>query len=306
MRSRSDSHDHARPSLDGLERWFAGQVLPTGAPAGLSASTATPEDLLLPSATLAADERLAIYRDMVLLRLHDSLAEDFPAVRHLMGEEGFGRLVRDYLDRFPSRSFTLDHAGRDLPRFLAEASDLPNRRLLHDVARLEWSTHRCFHAERSTVLAADAIAQIPLELWPEVRLRLAPTTEVFALDHRASEILSAVASDGPLPSLERSPSWCAVWRKDYVVWRQILSEPMAAVLFSFARGGTIAEAVSAAEESWSGDPADLERALFDWFADWLAEGFFSALELPGRRPVPGSGTPTDMTQTNGGYPHDEH
>ncbi len=306
MWSASESEEQPGTSLDGLERWFAARVLPSRRGASPSPSAASPKDVLLPSATLEADERLAIYRDMVLWRLHDSLAEDFPALRHLMGEEGFGELIRDYLDRYPSRSFTLDEAGQDLPRFVAEASALPERRLLHDVARLEWATHRCFHAEGSTVLAAETIGQIPLEQRPEVSLRLAPTPQLLSFDSRANEIRVAVASDEPLPSLDPEPTWCALWRKDYVVWRQALSEPMVAVLSCFARGGTIAEAVTAAEDEWRGPPDELEHALFDWFADWLAEGFFSALKLPGGESVPSSGTHDDTTQSNGGHPHDEH
>ncbi len=298
--------------LAGLQRWFAGQILPTRSPLPAAAATEegraprepVPSNVLLPSATLEADERLAIYREMVSLRLHDSLEEDYPALRRLLGEDDFRELVRDYLDRYPSRSFTLDHAGRELPRFLSEAGDLPNRALLWDVARLEWAVHQSFHADRAEVLTADDIGQIPLEAWLEARLQLAPATEVLAFDHGASEIVSSVSTDADLPSLDRAPSWCAVWRKDYVVWRQTLTEPMAAVLSTFARGGTIAEAVSEAEALWAGDPADLEPALFDWFADWLAEGFFSALELPGETLALAVGA-ADTTKPTQGESHDD-
>jgi hypothetical protein len=313
MLSSSDRAGDRRDGLAELQHWFARQILPTSGASTSSAEAGNgqdrheppPRDLLLPSATLEADERLAIYREMVFLRFHDSLAEDYPAIHRVLGEDDFQALVRGYLDRYPSRSFTLDHAGKDLPRFVAEASQLPHQALVKDLARLEWAVHQSFHADRAAVLTAGVIGQIPLELWTEARLRLAPATEVLAFDHGVSAILSSLSQEADLPSLEPQRSWCAVWRRDNVVWRQTLSEPMHAVLSTFARGGTIAEAVSEAEALWSDDPADLERALFDWFADWLGEGFFSALELPGTTLAPPPGG-ADTTKPPEGETDDDH
>ncbi|RLB53320.1 MAG: hypothetical protein DRI90_21290 [Deltaproteobacteria bacterium] len=319
MLSNSDRPSEGGAGLAGLQQWFARQILPTRAPLssagtdeeGQARDERSPSSMLLPSATLAADERLAIYREMVFLRLHDSLAEDYPAIRAVLGDDDFRELVLDYLDHYPSRSFTLDHAGKDLPRFVSEASHLPHRALVHDLARLEWAVHRSFHADPADPLTAAVIGQIPLELWVEARLRLAPATEVMAFEYEVSDILKSVSNEADLPSLEPARSWCAVWRRDNVVWRQTLSEPMHAVLSTFARGGTIAEAVGEAEDRWPGEPAELERALFDWFADWLGEGFFCALDLPGASELedttaaspPGG---ADTTQPSVGETHDDH
>ena len=84
---------------------------------------------------------MGIYADAYLARLIEALEEDFPAVSRLLGHRAFHATCRAYLERFPSRSRSLNPLGRRLPEFL---SDRPGAR---DLARVEVAMAEVFDAE---------------------------------------------------------------------------------------------------------------------------------------------------------------
>jgi hypothetical protein len=81
-----------------------------------------------------------------------------------------------------------------------------------------------------------------------------------------------------LPDLARKKTWVAVYRKDYVVWRMELTQPMHAVLSAFTEQKTLHEAIEAGARAFRGTPQELEGQISGWFAEWVGEGFFSAIE----------------------------
>ncbi|MBW2523356.1 MAG: putative DNA-binding domain-containing protein [Deltaproteobacteria bacterium] len=283
----SSPSERAR-TLGELQRWFHGRVIgpnlrgeaPATANLVRAAASEAAEQIVLPSATLTADERVAIYSGMYLLRIVGALAEDYPTVRALLGEEQFEAMIRAYVAQYPSRSYTLDHTGNELPEYLVRCSELDNHLLLADVARLERAINRSSHAPESQILASNAIAPVPMERWPALRFRLSWSAEVLAFDFPANDLVSAVHDDEPLPDVGRRPAWTLVWRKDFVVWRQALSEPRYQLLRALAAGATMEGAIGAAQRAWAGADEQLEAELFEWFADWLGEGIFAGVVLP--------------------------
>jgi hypothetical protein len=61
------------------------------------------------------EERLELYHRQYWYRLLDSIEEDFPALRLLLGRAPFWRLVEEYLLAAPPTSFTLRHLGQAWP-----------------------------------------------------------------------------------------------------------------------------------------------------------------------------------------------
>ena len=73
---------------------------------------------IAPNSRLSAFERLEIYNRQYWLRVLGSLAEDFTALRALLGAERFQALSIAYLSAHPSRSFTLRNLGAKLVDWL--------------------------------------------------------------------------------------------------------------------------------------------------------------------------------------------
>jgi hypothetical protein len=272
------------PELDlrALQVWFQRETMRPSALPARAAPRRGPraDDVLLPSRTLSARERLAIYSSTYFARLHDALAEDYPTVRRLLGPASFERLARAYLTRHPSRSRSLNQLGAKLPEFLARPGvRIPRRAHLRDVALLERAMAEVFDEEPSPSLDQAALEAIAPAAWARARLRVAHAFRLLELDHPANAIVSAARQERPLPSLARGRSWVVVYRKDFRVWRADLTRPMHAALGALARGRTIPAAIRAAGRVFEGSRADLERQVAAWFADWRREGIFQSVEL---------------------------
>src|SRR5246127_5615921 len=101
---------------------------------------------IAPNSRLSAFERLEIYNRQYWFRVLGALAEDFPALRAVVGARAFEALCIAYLTAHPSRSFTLRNLGSKLADWLAANPQFTGRRhrLAIDVVRIEWAFIEAF------------------------------------------------------------------------------------------------------------------------------------------------------------------
>jgi len=127
-------------------------------------------EFIKPNDRLTSFERLQIYARCYWFRLIDSVYEDSPGLLALLGDGRFNALVRAYLAKYPSRSFTLRDLCARLPQFIREhpAWTAPDTALAHAVARFEWAQTVAFDGEARPGVTVDDIAAAP-----PARLRLA-------------------------------------------------------------------------------------------------------------------------------------
>ncbi len=126
---------------------------------------------------ISPKQRLQIYSYECSARFESVLAEDFPRVKALLGENRFGLLVRGYLEDYPSRSANLYDFGFHLSKFL---SDYPDDQMpfLSDVAAMEWAECEAWLTTEGSFLQADGLARLlnhdpdSLYLVPSASLRL--------------------------------------------------------------------------------------------------------------------------------------
>ena len=155
----------ADPKLRQIESWFWRSI--AGEPGEYEFEpelTAAIE----PSRTLNPTGRLEIYADAYFLRLRDVLAEDFPRVAKLVGEETFDALVRHYLKAQPSTEPSVRHLGRAMAEFIRNRDDLPA--WVEDLAALEWARVNAFDAPDDEPLTMGNLAGIDPETWPQLRM----------------------------------------------------------------------------------------------------------------------------------------
>jgi hypothetical protein len=281
------SHDEL--TLPGLQRWMQAVIVhPGDVQDAISSEEARaelpPERLgvvVLPSATLSPAERVGIYHGMYLLRMEEALAADYPLVRRFLGD-GFDRLVTEYVDRHPSRSYTLNRLGDHLPRFFAERLDQPDAAFLHDLARFELAMTEVFDEQESPTLSTADLEAVPPESWEAARLRPIAALRLLELEHAVLPHLNAYHRDLPAPAPRRRSSRVAVYRRRYSVLRLELDRPRLALLGALTDGVPLGEALSTAV---SASPSPRRQAkVFSWFRTWIREGLFSAIEVePGKR-----------------------
>jgi len=233
------------------------------------------DDVILPSASLQPIQRVGIYHGMYMLRMIEALAVDYAALAEFLGEHAFEHLVRDYVQHFPSRSYTLNRLGDALPEFIA-ASTLKRRIFLRDLARLELAMTQVFDEAEAQPLPADAIASIAPEQIADARLVPIPALRLLSLDYDANEAFQAFRDERTMKP-RRQKSWLAVHRRDYGVYRMPLSREAFTFLESLVAGSTIGGAIEAFQRRFRLFPEQDE--LFTWFRDWSAAGLFAAIEV---------------------------
>ena len=116
-------------ALGGLQRWLQAVIEAPGPVARALRSREAARlvrpgrtrDVVLPSASLSAAERVGVYHDMYMPRMLEALESDYPGLAHFLGEAAWQRLVRGYVSAHPSRSHSLNELGRRLPEFVRRA-----------------------------------------------------------------------------------------------------------------------------------------------------------------------------------------
>lgn len=275
--------------LDRMQRWMQAVV---AHPGELEAALASPDavaevprgelgSVILPSRTLAPEERVGIYHGMYLLRMADALEADYPALAHYLGEARFRELVRAYVQAHPSRSYTLNRLGDHLPEFVATAA-VPRPAFCADLARLELAVTEVFDAPETPPLSEAAIAAVPAERWERARLEPIAALRLVALRYNASAYVDSVRDDvHDHPRARRQDTFVVVYRRDYGVFRQELSRPAHALLTDLVAGRGLGDAI--ARTLRRARPRIGEDELSRWFRQWVGGGLFRAVSLDADR-----------------------
>jgi hypothetical protein len=263
-------------ALAPLQEWMQGVVTHAGDVHEATGQASIDVDtVILPSRTLEPVQRVGIYHGMYMLRMIEALSADYGALAHLLGEDAFETLVRDYVQRFPSRSYTLNRLGDALPEYIA-ASKMKRRIFLRDLAKLELAMTQVFDEAEAEPLPADAIASIAPEQIADARIIPIPALRLVSLDYEANEAFQAWREERAIKP-RRQKTYVAVHRRDYGVFRMPLSREAFTFLGSLMAKETIGAAIGTFEHQFRRLPEQQE--LFTWFRDWSAAGLFAAFEI---------------------------
>jgi len=273
------------PDLGDTQKWMQAVILHPGsdrqAVASPRARKLVPASefprLIRPSRTLDSFDRVGIYRGMFLARLQEALESDFPGLLHFLGRKRFSDLVGGYVDRYPSRSYTLNRLGDHLPEYIRSSPGIVRRDFLYELARFELLMSRLFDAEESPVLTPEAIAAVPPECWETARLKPVAALSVQALRYPVGTWLEAVRRGNPRPATRRKNHWAVVYRRQYALRWLDLSRPAYRLLHALVSGVPLGEALSGVLRGGRQPVGEVQ--LFSWFRGWVTEGLFQAVEL---------------------------
>ena len=258
--------------------------------------TAVAASFIAPNSQLSAFERLEIYNRQYWYRVKDALAEDFAALRAVVGSQAFEKLSIAYLTEHPNRSFSLRNLGSSLPAWLTAHPEHTSRRhrLALDVVRIEWAFVETFDNAERTPMTLDQIATLD----GDSRLGLQPHLQLLALDYAADDVVLALHKqqkrgtteagvkhdDGPepparLPKLRRRPTWVAAHRFDNAVYYRRLEREEFLALCALRDGKPLGGALAAGLAD-SRKPLARHPALVrSWFTHWAELGWICAPEL---------------------------
>lgn len=256
-----------RLELEKIQRWMQTAIIAEPEP-----SAARTRRMIRPSATMAPEERLDVYRGMYLARLNEALRQDYPALAELLGADLFGELVAMYVQQHPSRSYTLNDLGAALPGFLARLEGLPSPGYSRDLARFELALAQVFDEAETEPMTPQAVAAIPEVAWERARLTPVAAFRLLDLDYPVHIHVEAMRQDAgaPRPVRRRKRTRLVVFRRNYSVTWIELSKPAFGVLGELAAGQPLGIALRRVRD---------DGTLFPVFRQWMTEGLFQAVAV---------------------------
>ena len=296
----SDTRD-----LDVVQRWFQSVIRhPGGIEQGVASDEAQQlirldrgelERVIKRSKNLSAVERIHVYANAYYARLLECLGESFPVLRRALGAELFDDFAFEYLQRYPSRSYTLGLLGANFHQFLDETR--PDRLadgtvpevnwpdFMIDLAKFEWEVAEVFDGpgiEGEPVLDASDIQAVGPDLWASAKVELVPCLRLMAFEYPINDYFTQAKEsdeDAELAIPEPRPQYVVLTRRQYIVRRIELLEPQYRLLVALHAGQTVGESIMAAADSFQGSDDEFMELLGAWFEFFVSRSFFKAIHV---------------------------
>ena len=236
-------------------------------------------------------ERIAIYNKQYWYRLIDILYDDYPGLAAVLGRLKFNKLVSEYLQQHPSRSFTLRDLGHGIAGFIQEHPELvPARKLQFcvEIATFEWAQVLAFDEPGPPPISLDDLlgkdpSKLKLSIQPYVSLlHLHWPLDDFTMQLKrsslrgeASNAVDAPPSDSTGKTVaipDRNEIFIAVHRLNNDLYYKRLDPNAFSILRSLNAGKSLADAVAVAVEN-SGEATEWASQIQVWFKNWAEMGW---------------------------------
>jgi hypothetical protein len=214
------------------------------------------------AARSSSERRHGMHRHHATGGLVAALAERFPVVQRLVGEEFFRGMARAFVTQEPPRTPVLHQLGATFPAFIDGFDPAVAIPYLGDVARLELARSRATHAADAASLSEDDLATFSAAELADKRVVLHPSISVVASRHPVVSIWEAHHdADATVPVQSWSAETALVARPFHAVdlWR--LPPGGGAFLTALARGMTVAQAGKAARSADAAFDLDANLAI---------------------------------------------
>ncbi len=142
-----------------------------------------------------SNQRMDIYKDAYKFRLVDVLFEDFKTVHKILGDDDFSKMAFDYVEKYPSTSFSIRNFGQNMSKYLSEEIPYKNHQYLAEIADFEWSKGLVFDSGNSEVLTIKQLSEIPVDSWEEAKFEFIPAIKRLVYNYNIPQIWQAI-NDG--------------------------------------------------------------------------------------------------------------
>ena len=197
--------------------------------------------------------RFNVYRNNSAVSLTEAIADSYPVVRALVGEDFFTAMARHYVDDHVPASPVLIHYGGSFADFIETIEAAQSLPFLADVARVEWAWVQAYHASDCNSINAEALQLADAEVLTASRLSLHPSVHLIQSDWPVVSIWSAHQIDEPdarqaaLSQIDQTGECGVIVRPELDVHIQLVQPAVVQLLSSFRSGSTLGEAAEALE-----------------------------------------------------------
>jgi hypothetical protein len=249
-----------------------------------------------PNQRLSSFERLEIYNKQYWYRLLESLQDDFPGLNALLGHKRFEKLSIAYLNRYPSRSYTLNHLAKDLANFIKEEPNLtaPDTEVAHEIACLEWAEIQAFEGTAKPILNAESLKQSdPVEIMLQIQPYLTLLSFSYAVDNfllglnkehtksiESNAVVNRTVRFSKSSYVKKRRTYLAIHRLNNVVYYKRLDKDQYFLLKSLMANTPLAQACNELIGTKKNveDQQTLALKINKSFATWMELGWFCQMD----------------------------
>jgi hypothetical protein len=203
--------------------------------------------------------RIARYRGNLQAHARGALANAYPVLLALVGDDYFDALARAYDRAHPSQSGDLNRFGGTLPEFIELYEADARLRYFGDLARLEWALHGAHFAADATPFTQEQWLSFGHEKLLDARIGVHPACAALASRYAVAQIWQAHQPGGTFPECIDAPSCALVVRPRWHAHVLLQSAGAHVAFVALQRGDTLNHALDAA---FTVDPA------FDFASQW--------------------------------------
>ena len=225
--------------------------------------------------SIAAAERLGIYRNTFVGTLIQALRNTYPAIERLVGAPFFEGAATVFVGQHPPLGAYLNEYGGEFGDFLAGFAPAASLAYLPDVARLEWTLSSIANAPDAPVLEPAALGSLSEAEQGLVRFEPHPAVRLVRLAFDADVIRQTVirhdedSFKGFAP--DPQPFWLLAQREGLEPVMRRMTDAEADTTRALFAGQTLAEILT---------PESME-AQVSVLADHLAHGRFAGFAVAG-------------------------
>lgn len=231
----------------------------------LNGEATVPDTVRKTQAGQVSQRRFNVYRNNIATSLIEALADTFPTVCQLVGEDFFKACAQAFINQQLPNSPLLFQYGKEFPDFLDNVAQAQSVPYLSDVARLEWVWCQSYYAADATPVGIDALTEFADDKINEIIFEFHPALWLIRSDWPVASIWHAHQQDTPqelLKSLAVKPEFVLLNRPQLQVNLTPISEEMYVFFTCLKAKRPLAEAAAAYEHN---DKLDLSHSLSTLF-----------------------------------------
>jgi hypothetical protein len=230
---------------------------------------------------VGATKRLGIYYDAYRLRIIEALANVYPNLKKLLGDDLFDSTARSYIDDYPSTFRNMRWVGDKMAEHLRKT--LRQHPIAAEMATFEWALGLAFDAEDVPILTLQDLALIPPQDWGGLRFKFQPAVQLLSSTYNVLHFWQALNIDEAPPTVTQINEHYVVWRKDLNPHYRSLEPAEYAAIQQMMAGASFADLCETLQQNASQEVADdsAENNSMAQAAQYLAgrlnEGLLTAL-----------------------------
>ncbi|MES9862126.1 MAG: DNA-binding domain-containing protein [Candidatus Thiodiazotropha sp. LLP2] len=161
----------------------------------------------LPNDGLAL-QRFQVYRNNFIVLNGDAIADMFPVIKRLVGDEAFRMLATAYVRKHPPMERILLLYGEAFPDFLQSIPELSGLPYLADVARLEFAWTAAYHAADAEALQVQQISDLDDSAFESLMLKPHPSIQFLESEYPVYRIWETNQSDDQDEQVSLDEGFC--------------------------------------------------------------------------------------------------